>query len=261
MPALHLRSLLTPILDLIFPPKCVGCGSLLAKNESVFCASCRTVYEDAKSRQCSRCFQVRCRCLCPSTALEKGRIHRLVKLYHYSPGKTELPENRIIFSLKHSHRRDVICFLADELVDAIRPVIYSTPASWVVAYAPRSAKAIQADGYDHMALLAKATADRLGLVFCHAIHRKPGGTIQKKLSGEARKKNMQGRFTESKNAIATVAGKSVLLFDDVITSGATLSSAAEILFREKAKSVIGVVIAKSGRDYQKFPVRKRFRLH
>ena len=101
--------------------------------------------------------------------------------------------------------------------------------------------------------LAEATGKLLDLPLTCAIGRRKGGKIQKKLTYAERLLNMKGRFYLHENA--QIAGKSVFLFDDVVTSGATLIEAARVLFDGGAKEVIGVVIAATGRDELRRPRR------
>lgn len=244
------RRLSSPLIEGIYPPACVACEELLEENESVFCSDCRLVYEEAKARECSRCFHPRSRCLCSKRPLEAMRIPRLVKLYTYRAGQVDLPQNRLIYALKHHHRRDVRSLLSDELTNAIVAGIPNV-GGFVITHAPRSQRAIFLDGYDHIEELAETMADMLGIPFVRAISRKPGGRVQKELSSEERKRNMLGRFYASENV--NLHGKSVFVVDDVTTSGATLTEAGRILYEMGAATVVGVVISTTGKDSRDKP--------
>lgn len=239
-------------LDFLYVPKCVSCKEPLARNEHTLCVKCAEKYEEAKQVVCGRCFQPRCRCVCSYRLPESERLNRLIKLYSYRPKQPDLPESRLIFSLKHDHLESVIGFLADELTTAIAAAI-DRPSDLILVHAPRSNAAICRVGYDHTKLLAKAIADRLSLPFIAVIGRKPGGKIQKTLSGTERKRNARGRFYLKKGLLPE--GKSVLLVDDVATSGATISECAKVLYEGGAKEVIGVVVAVSGLDSSDKPKR------
>lgn len=232
-------------LDALYVPKCVCCGEILEKNESVFCHSCFQVYEEAKQRECGRCFRPRARCVCSRRPLERVRVTRLVKLFAYRPRQVNSPESRLIFSLKHDHRRDVIRFIANELSYSIGAGV-SGIGQYVIVHAPRSQIAISLDGYDHTRLLARALSEIFKIPHIPAILRRKGGGTQKRLSFKERHKNMRALLYP--NPKVDLAGKSVLFLDDITTSGATVIESARLLYGMGAKEVIGVVVAATGRD-------------
>ena len=75
--------------------------------------------------------------------------------------------------------------------------------------------------------------------------------MQKELSSEERKRNMLGRFYAAKNVDLT--GSSVLVVDDITTSGATLAEAGRVLYEMGARTVVGVVISTTGKDSRDKP--------
>ena len=233
------------LLDALYVPKCVCCGTVLEKNQTVFCDACHTAYEDAKQRECGRCFRPRSRCVCSRRPLESVRVSRLIKLCAYRPKRVDSPESRLIFSLKHDHRRDVIEFTANELSYAIGTAVKGIH-QYTIVHAPRSRAAIRADGYDHTALLARELAKLFEISHQHAILRRKGGKTQKRLSFKERYGNIRELLYP--NPKVDLAGKRVLLLDDITTSGATIAESARLLYGMGAKEVIGVVIAVTGRD-------------
>lgn len=236
----------------LYPDVCVGCDELLEAHEKIFCTRCEREYIDAVERECGRCFRPRSRCICARKSLEKARIPRLVKLFHYRARRVDLPQNRLIFALKHHHRSDVRQFLASELVSAISDGIPRSER-FVLVYAPRSRKSVLQDGYDHILELTEQMSKLLRVPLINAIGRHAGGKVQKKLSYLERQKNMTGRFYLKDDV--DITGKSVLLVDDVVTSGATMIEAARVLYAGGAKEVVGVVIAATGRDELRKPRR------
>jgi predicted amidophosphoribosyltransferase len=68
---------------------------------------------------------------------------------------------------------------------------------------------------------------------------------QVRLSTAERHANVRGAFAALAGAAATVAGRTVLLVDDVCTSGATLAAAAEALHAAGAAAVWGAAVARS----------------
>ena len=236
----------------IYPDSCVGCDELLEDREEIFCSHCQRAYLEATERECARCFRPRSRCICSRKSLEGAKISRLVKLYTYRSGQVNLPQNRLIYALKHHHRSDVRRFLAQELSAAISAGIGDL-SHFVLTFAPRSKSAVIDDGYDHIEELAKEISNILSLPLVFAIKRRKGGKIQKKLSYLDRQKNMKNRFYLDSGV--EIKGKSILVLDDIITSGATMMESARVLYENGAKEVVGVVIASTGRDEKRKPRR------
>ena len=112
----------------------------------------------------------------------------------------------------------------------------------MVTWAPLSKKRLRRRGYDQARLLAEAVAKELGL---------PGEGLLRKVrntppqSGidtpEARRANVSGVYAAAEPNHA--AGKCILLIDDIITTGATVSECARILLLSGAESVYAAALA------------------
>ena len=251
-----LFSVLSRIPALVYPAKCVACGELLDRRDEVFCRTCYDSYENAKQEICSRCFRPRCRCTCPSFSLGRAGLRRLVKLYKYQPSDGDLPENRILYALKQRHLQSVFDFLARDLAEAIGEAL--TPketASAILVPCPRSDVAKRKNGYDHTEKLCRALSKVTGIPVSRALRRKKGGKMQKNLSADERRRNIKDRFFVTDPTEWT--GKTVLLFDDVTTSGATILECRRVVRLAGAARIVPCVIAVSGRDYVLRPAKTR----
>lgn len=98
-------------------------------------------------------------------------------------------------------------------------------------------------GYNHSALLASDLSKILGLpVDCTSLVRRKNAAPQARTTSvEQRRENVAGAFAVRGRALK---GKTVLLVDDVCTSGATLDSCAIALKKGGASSVWGLTVAK-----------------
>ena len=100
-------------------------------------------------------------------------------------------------------------------------------------------------GYDQAVLLARAAADGLGLPWAALLERRRATVAQYHLDRGHRASNVAGAFGLVPGAIAsTVAGRWVVLVDDVVTTGATLASCAEVLAGAGALGVSAVTVAR-----------------
>ena len=248
--------ILSRIRELIYPAKCVCCGDLLSDGDEVFCRTCYDSYENAKQETCSRCLQPRCRCTCPSFPLGRAGLRRLIKLYKYQPSDGDLPENRILYALKQKHLQSVFDFLGRDLAEAIGEAL--TPKekeTAILVPCPRSDGAKRKNGYDHTVELCRSVSRSTGFPISLALRRTGGGKMQKNLSGEERKRNTENRFYVSQ--ASNFVGKTVILVDDLTTSGATMLACRRVIKAAGAARIVPCVLAVSGRDYVLRPQKAR----
>jgi ComF family protein len=99
-------------------------------------------------------------------------------------------------------------------------------------------------GYDQAELLARVAADRLGLPMNAALERTRATTPQYRLDRQRRAVNVADAFEVRPGAASAVADQTVVLVDDVVTTGATLSASAAALLRAGAVAVAAVTVAR-----------------
>jgi len=147
---------------------------------------------------------------------------------------------RAVHELKYRNLRALAPQLAGFLDDCLRR--YSLPADVLVAV-PLHPRRLRERGYNQSARLAGELGKLSGLpVAENALVRTTYAPPQVRSSGEAeRQRNVAGAFACPRPG--TVAGKRVILIDDVSTSGATLNAAAGELKDAGAASVWGLVLA------------------
>ncbi len=102
-------------------------------------------------------------------------------------------------------------------------------------------------GFNQSELLARAAARRLGLPLCRPVRRTRATSTQAGLSNSRRRQNVTGAFRVT--APGEVAGRRVLLVDDVMTTGATASACAAELKRAGARSVALLALARVDRRF------------
>jgi ComF family protein len=139
----------------------------------------------------------------------------------------------LLLSLKYGNRRDALRWLGSQLATRVpQPVD-------VVTWAPTSSARAGRRGYDQAELLARASARVLRLRARGLLRRAPGHA-QTGLGAQAR------RVAPVFHAARAARG-SVLLVDDVATTGATLTAAAHALRLAGAREVHAVVVARTPR--------------
>lgn len=143
-----------------------------------------------------------------------------------------------IHGLKYDKRRDAARPLAAMLADCFR----ASPEAvdWLTCVPLHPARELER-GYNQAELLARAAAPLVGLPFAPLLERTRATADQVGLAPPARRENVQGAFRVT---ALPMAGKNVLLVDDVCTTGATLDACAEALFQAGAKHVYGLTVSR-----------------
>ena len=230
--------------DLLFPPRCVGCGDLLppfARRATVFCPLCRTAWETAVTEASDH------------AAADAGR--GLVYLVHYRPGHADGIPEKLIYHLKHEGDPRAFTFVAERLAPRLLDAAATLPARAPVGedrpllftYPPRRRSAVREDGFDQAQRLAKALARACDGDFAALIrrtHRK--AKEQKTLNAEERAVNATSSYILADKAAEAVRDRTVVICDDLCTTGATLNRCAALLVEAGARSVILCTVARTG---------------
>lgn len=143
----------------------------------------------------------------------------------------------MVHALKYDGYRDLARPLGQLLADRIGGIAIST-----VVAVPTSPKKKRKRGYGHAEEIADACAEALGIVrTTDALQFTRSVADQTKLNARQRKANLKGAFAVRDGL--SFEGRDVLVIDDVMTTGATMTEAGRALKAAGAKSVIGAIIA------------------
>ena len=121
----------------------------------------------------------------------------------------------------------------------------------LITWVPVSRKRLRKRGYDQAELLARETAPYLDKPLIPTLQKMKDVAAQSSIGGrEARKVNIAGAYVVLDPA--AVSGKRVLLMDDVLTTGSTLSECARMLLLAGATEVLCATIARAPVWEEKF---------
>ena len=228
--------------------KCGGCREILpfSESENGLCERCLTRWNIAKTETCPDCAQSAVECTCMPKVLSKEGALCLRKLYFYSPAKNKEPQNKLLYFLKKNRNKRMSAFLAEELLSLLQSEIdvldIDGKSQCLIACVPRSKKAKNTYGFDQSVMVCRELSYISGIPFCETIARKKGGKEQKKLDKGKRLRNVKQLFEIAEPS--AVSGKYVILFDDIVTTGASMSACASLLKNSGAKGIICLCVAK-----------------
>lgn len=228
--------------DFIFPKRCALCGKVLgffAKEE--LCPDCLTAYREHLRRPCLRCRRSFGECRCLDKNYGKLGFERRSALGFY--WKYDDPAGQLIYRLKREYDRDLQRFFARSLASAILCDLGERVKDFVVTYPPRSRSSVRKYGFDQAKCLSRLTAEYLGCLW-ESFFIRTGDATQKKLKRDERLKNAADTFALSPDA--EVKGKSIILIDDVMTTGATLASLANMLTEKGARVIYPATLFVTG---------------
>ena len=240
---------------LVFPPHCSACRRLLpfdgAGGEVFICRNCRGTLEAEKLKTCRDCGASFVDCRCMPELLADAGCRGLVKLAAYDPGELRGMMNRLINNCKRYKSPELSAFLAGQLCFGIENILRELDVSRdsvVVTYCPRSRRRVREYGFDQAELLAEAVAHIGGYEMATLLARskRHSAKSQKQLGFEARAINATHSFTLTGER--DLHGKTVVLVDDVVTSGATMATCVSMLMGAEVEGVVCVAIAEAVRD-------------
>ena len=226
------KQVVNATLDFIFPISCLGCGA----EGAYLCPDCREGLPALRQPYCAHCAQPQSGTPCRWCHAAPLALDGIV-----APFLMEGAVREAVLQLKYHQVRGLAPTMGGLLEQAWRAKGLSADLVLPVPLHPRR---LRQRGYNQSALLAKALSRGLG-VPCDdaALMRTRDTGPQVGLSREKRVLNVQDCFRSSD----AVAGRAVVLVDDVATTGSTLSACAEALRKAGAESVRGLVLAREGR--------------
>lgn len=218
--------------DLIFPPQCVGCG----REGSFLCPSCERALPRLMPPVCSRCGRsLVLEDSCPFCSRWRLQIDGIRSLFLFQ----DLIRHAI-HQLKYGNFKALAAPFGRLLAESLAAGPLSVDTAVPVPLHPRR---LRQRGYNQAGLLASEVGRITGVtVVDGSLTRARNTSAQTEAaSAEARRRNVHGAFSCIDSRLA---GKKVLLIDDVCTTGATLDACAVAVKSAGADSVWGLTLAR-----------------
>jgi ComF family protein len=231
----------TGLADLLFPPRCLGCGTETGA-AGALCTPCWEATDFIDAAACRRCgipleadFAGETECAaCIARPPVFARARSVVR---YDTAR------ELVLRFKHADRTDYAPAFAAWMARAGAELL---AAADLIVPVPLHRGRLLARRYNQAAVLANALARRTGKrAIPDALTRTRATPSQGAMvSASARRRNVLGAFAVRPRAATALAGQSVLLIDDVMTTGATLEAAARALLRAGAREVAALTLAR-----------------
>lgn len=210
------------LLSLFYPPKCPFCARVLEQGEGGLCRACQPalpwVGEDAGARAVEHC------AACLSPLWYQDGVRQGVHRYKFQGGQV--------------HARLFGALMAQCLQDRWREPVD------LITWVPLSRQRLRQRGYDQAELLAHRVGEVTGLPVAPTLVKTRNTRAQSRLNQtDSRAANIRGAYAVEEGLRLT--GRRVVLVDDVVTSGATLSQCAACLRAAGASTVIALTLARA----------------
>lgn len=228
--------------DILFPKFCLGCNKL----GTYLCPGCISNIKQGEL-------------ICPTCEHPSigGSVHPLCKRRYgldglWSLGSYEGSLKKAIQKLKYKFVRE----LAQDLIDLsinywakYSPLFFTEISktgveNWAIVPVPLHPKRERWRGFNQAALLGQLLSKKIGIDYREALNRVKHTKPQVGLKGSERKKNIKDAFTLTTNYQPKTKNSSILLVDDVWTTGSTLKECCYILKRGGAKKVWAITLAR-----------------
>ncbi|OGY41780.1 MAG: hypothetical protein A2Y82_02820 [Candidatus Buchananbacteria bacterium RBG_13_36_9] len=227
------------ILDLIFPKECIGCG----REGYYLCKSCREKIEIKKRFECALCHrESNFGRICPGCQKNTS----LKTIWVVADYNNKILQS-LIHGLKYQYLEEISTHLANLVIKYLEDYnIFKqfdiTNENSVVVGVPLHKKRLLSRGFNQSDLIAQEIAKYFKMPFVKLIDREKNTQTQIGLDRQDRQRNVENAFSLSNN-YSNYKNKKIILIDDVVTTGSTLTECAKILQSAGLVDIYALVIA------------------
>ncbi|MFZ5775208.1 MAG: ComF family protein [Thermodesulfobacteriota bacterium] len=234
---------LRPFLDLLLPPACLACQQPLPSSRPpLFCPECAATIRLVHSPLCSCCGTPFPKSApgdhCCGDCLTKKRFVSRVR----SVALYQEPLRQAIHACKY--KGEGAGLASFRLLKEMNP---HTAGDWpradCIVPVPLHVRRLQERGFNQAMLLARALFPRDKRIDPRLLSRPVWTEPQTSFDGEARRKNLKNAFSAPRPEL--VRGRSILLVDDVYTTGTTINECARCLKKAGAREVLALTLARA----------------
>jgi len=234
-------------LDYLYPPRCLLCRKLLGGGEFVCDPCLESLFSETEA--CPICaYAYGSGRECPECSHRELYIDGMLALGPYGGNL-----KRLIQDFKYQGKKELVNLFTPYLVRGINARIQL--GQWLVPCGvipiPLCAGRLEERGFNQAELLAEEAASQLGLPLMNVLVRVKDTESQARLGRRERAVNLQGAFRLREEKLSDALKekpisqvKSLLLIDDIFTSGATMNEAARVLRQGGVEILYAAVIGR-----------------
>lgn len=222
------------ILWFLFAKRCPYCGVTLDKKETI-CKECAESLPVISGKKCKYCGAEKSRCICKNHKLSYDGIT--------SPFYYEGCIKKAVIQLKFSGRINLASVFARDMAVAVKEDFGDKQFDFI-CFVPFTKWQFIKRNYNQSQVIAEKLSKETKIPLCNALEKLFETKEQHKMSMGSRKGNVFGVYDVKRNV--DVKNKTILLVDDVKTSGSTLDDCAAILKIRGASEVYCVTAAIAG---------------
>ncbi len=220
----------------IFNPKwrCVNCGKEIFSGK-YFCDECEGKLPIIDKYYCEHCGRKlkAPSSYCTSCKEKMLNVDKARSVYDY-----QKPISNLIMQLKYYDRRYLARFFGEELSSVYLKNYLNAD---YLCFIPMTEKSKKKRGFNQGELIANALSEKIDVPVKQVLIKTKDTPRQAKLSREERLKNLKGSFKATSKG--EIEGKTFVVVDDVLTTGATGEAVAEILKKKGARTVYLLTVA------------------
>ena len=218
------------MLSLLFPERCVYCGEIMLKSPVPICKDCAKMLPVIKGERCKYCGGEQSYCFC--------KIGDFAFVQNISVLKYEGVGASIVKRMKFGKKPPLCNFIAKELANAIKQNYKDIDFDFI-SFVPMNKLKLIKRRFNQSEVIAQNVGRIIGLPVVNTLKRKFHFKDQKAKTRKERIKSIRGQFLP----LSQFKNKTILLIDDVFTTGATLSECSYVLKRAGALHVYTATFA------------------
>jgi len=236
------KKILNKSLDFIYPPLCIVCrdNTYYARN---LCSDCWSKIEWITRPHCEICslpfeYEVEGEVICAACIQKKPYFDKSRSVFLYND-----LSSGIISTFKYGDKTYPHKTYSNWMYQAGKDLWDDVD---YISFVPLSFRRTLVRKYNQSSILAKdlsKTADKK--IFYNLINRVRHVVPQASLNKNERLKNVKGVFSVNKKHVDKIENKTIIIIDDVITTGATLNECAKVLKKHGASKVYVLTLAKT----------------
>lgn len=225
------------MVDALYPPRCPICNDITDDKANSVCTSCVGVIPYVGKIHCMMCGKPMC------DAAAQYCNDCLTKPHYYDEGRAALVYDeymsRSIYRFKYNSKVEYARFFGRVIYDCLGRKIKSWNADALIPVPIHKSK-MKSRGYNQAFLIAEELSKHVKIpVLNDYLFRKNQTKVQKNLTASERENNLKKAFIVRKNSVKL---KSVIIVDDIYTTGSTIDAIAKILKESGAEKVYFVTL-------------------